>query len=400
MARQINRLSARAVDTLRDPGRHADGGGLYLVVEPSGAKRWSFLFRQNGRLREMGLGGKSSVPLAMARDLAAGCRKVIATGGDPIANRRHVVASVPTFGAFADRFLEAKAPGWRNAKHRAQWAMTLTKYAAPLRSRPVDAILTEHVLAVLKSLWIQKPETASRLRGRIEQVLDAARAAGHRSGENPARWKGHLDQLLPKPKKLSRGHHKAMLYGPVPSFVAKLVDRPGVASRALEFLILTATRTSETLGARWSEINLENRTWTVPMERMKAGREHRVPLCDRALQILTEAKDFGSNDFVFPGQRPKRPLSGMSMEMLLRRMKVEDVTVHGFRSSFRDWAGDATSFPRELAEAALAHVVGDETEQAYRRSDALQKRRKLMDAWARFCGMSSATIIQLRSGAA
>lgn len=399
MARQIDRLNARKVATISKPGRHADGGGLYLVVEPNGAKRWAFLFRRQGRLREMGLGGLNSVPLATAREFAADCRKVVATGGDPIADRKAVGSEAPTFGSLADQFLETKGSGWRNEKHRAQWKMTLTRYAAPLRKHRVDAIATEDILAVLKPVWTEKPETASRLRGRIEQVLDAARAAGHRSGENPARWKGHLDQLLSKRQKLTRGHHKALAFRDVPAFVATLRERPAIAARALEFLILTAARSGEALGARWSEVDLDAKVWTVPKERMKADREHRVPLSERALEILAEVKKLGSADLVFPGERPRKPLSNTSMLMLLRRMKM-DITAHGFRSSFRDWAGDATTFSREVAEAALAHVVGDDTEQAYRRSDALAKRRKLMDAWARFCGAKPAKVVQLRPGAA
>jgi integrase len=388
MAQRVNKLNARTVATIAKPGRHSEGGGLYLVVEKSGSKRWAFLFRQNSRLREMGLGGLNSVPLAMARQLAADCRKTIARGGDPIAKRNASAHAVPTFGAFADKFLETQGPGWRNEKHRAQWAMTLREYAAPIRRKPVDAIKTEDMLGVLKPIWTAKPETASRLRGRIEQVLDAARAAGHRTGENPARWKEHLQQLLPKRQKLTCGHHAAMPYEKVPAFIDALRDRPSVASLALEFLILTAARSGEALGTTWPEIDLEAKVWVVPSNRMKSHREHRVPLSDRALAVLAEAKKVQTAEFVFPGRRPRRPLSGMAMEMVLRRMKIEDATVHGFRSSFRDWCGDKTTFPREVAEAALAHATGDETERAYRRGDALAKRRELMDAWARFCSAS------------
>ena len=390
MARTLNRLtdgkvSSRVRQTEEDkglkPGRHADGGGLYLVVEKSGAKRWSFLYRQNGRLREMGLGGLVNVPLADARGKAAEARRILgdrANRGDPIAEFKRVSGTVPTFGDFADKFIHAKGPGWRNEKHRAQWKMTLTEYAAPLRRKLVNEITTEDVLSVLKTLWADKPETAARLRGRIERVLDAARAAGHRAGENPARWRGHLDHLLSKRQKLTRGHHAAMTYVDVPAFLARLRERPAVAALALEFLILTAARTGEVLGAKWGEIDIEARLWTVPAERMKSNREHRVPLTERSFDILAGAKKLETDDYVFPGQRRGRPLSNMSMEMLLRRMGV-DVTVHGFRSAFRDWCGDKTTFPREVAEAALAHKISDETEAAYRRSDALEKRRRLMD---------------------
>ncbi len=263
--------------------------------------------------------------------------------------------------------------------------MTLETYAAPLRSRPVDEIDTEAVLGVLQPLWRTTPETASRLRGRIEAVLDAARAKGHiaRNEANPARWRGHLDKLLPKRQKLTRGHHAAMDYRG--GFIGKLREREATAALVLEFAILTAARSGEVLGARWAEFDLEGKVWTLPAARMKAGREHRVPLSSRALAILEAVAEAKTGEFVFAGQKAGKPLSGMAMEMVLRRMKVAGVTVHGFRSAFRDWCGEATSFERELAEAALAHVAGDATERAYRRGDALEKRRKLMEAWAGFC---------------
>ena len=276
---------------------------------------------------------------------------------------------------------------WRNDKHRAQWRMTLKAYAADLRPLTLDAITTERVLGVLQPIWAEKPETASRLRGRLERVLDAAKARGLRTGENPARWRGHLDHLLPKRQKLTRGHHRALPYSDLPAFMAELRDRTAPAARTLEFLILTAARTSEALGARWGEVDLAAKVWTVPAERMKAGRQHRVPLSARAVELLSEARP--ADAFVFPGIVEGSPLSSGAMERVLDRMGVA-VTVHGFRSTFRDWCGEASTFPRELAEAALAHTVGDETERAYRRGDALEKRRKLMDAWARYAGTTRA----------
>ena len=399
MARRINRFNARLVATIAKPGRHADGGGLYLYIDPSGAKRWVFRFRQGLKRRDMGLGGLDSVPLALARELAAEARKMVALGFDPIAGRK-TSAATPTFGKFADEFIEAKSPGWRNEKHKAQWRMTLTVYAAPLRGKPVDAIKTEHVLETLKPIWSAKPETAQRLRGRIEQVLDAARAAGHRSGENPARWKGHLDQLLPKRRKLVRGHFAAMPYADVPAFVAALREKTDATAPALEYLILTATRTGETLGARWSEVDFDLKLWTIPKERMKAGREHRVPLSERALSILAMVKARcmqrgRPSEYVFFGRRPGSPLSRMSLARLVRRVHDDRVTVHGFRSSFRDFCGDRTHFPREIAEHALAHAVGDETELAYRRGDAIEKRRQLMEAWSDFlAGGEDAKIVK------
>jgi integrase len=297
-----------------------------------------------------------------------------------------------------DEVRDSLSAGFRNEKHKAQWRMTLETYAAPLRGRPVDTITTDDVLAVLKPIWLEKPETASRLRGRIEKVLDAAKAKGHREGENPARWRGHLDHLLPRPSKLTRGHHAAMPYEKVPPFVGQLRGRQATAALALEFCILTAARSGEVLGAKWSEIDLEKKLWTVPAARMKAGREQRVPLSTRAIAILQGLGQVDLDEHVFAGQKAGRPLSSMAMEMMLRRMQVENATVHGFRSSFRDWAGNETSFPREIIEAALAHVIGDKAEQAYRRSDALEKRRKLMDAWGAHCEPKGVdNIVPLRS---
>ncbi|MEN3794881.1 site-specific integrase, partial [Fulvimarina sp. MAC3] len=274
---------------------------------------------------------------------------------------------------------------FRNEKHIAQWYMTLTHYAASLRDMPLEEISTDDVLAVLSPIWRTKNETASRLRGRIERVLDAAKARGLRSGENPARWRGHLELLLPKRQKLQRGHHAAMPYNAVPKFFSELQNRPALAASALELTILTAARSGEVLGATWDEIDFETRVWTVPADRMKAGRVHRVPLSDQAMKIILAMRTVQSNDHIFPGQKAGRPLSNMSMEMAMRRMNLGHLTVHGFRSSFRDWVGEETEFARELAEAALAHIVGDQTERAYRRGDALEKRRALMEAWAQFC---------------
>jgi integrase len=322
---------------------------------------------------------------------------MLAAGQNPIDASRPAKVGRPTFGQVADDFLAAKQTEWRNAKHRAQWEMTLRRYCMPLRSRPVDMIDTAAVLEVLQAIWGRVPETASRLRGRIETILDAARARGligHHEA-NPARWRGHLDKLLPKRQKLTRGHHAAMPFADVPQFVTDLRQRDALAALALEFTILTAARTSETLGARWDEINFEHRIWTVPAVRMKGGRAHRVPLSGRALAILTALDTARTGEYVFPGQRPDKPLSGMAMEMMLRRMKLDGVTVHGFRSSFRDWCGEVSTFPREVAEAALAHVAGDQTERAYRRGDALEKRRALMEAWAAYCEPKSYNVVSI-----
>lgn len=393
-ARTLNRLTSAEVRSLGD-GRHADGGGLYLDRDGT-RSRWVFMWKRDGRRREMGLGpaGKGGVGLAQARAAAADARKALKDGLDPIEARDakpEEPVPVPTFGEMADEFVTAQSPQWRNEKHRKQWAMTLTTYAKPLRALPVDQVDTQAVLEVLKPVWAKRPETASRLRGRIEAVLNAAKAKGHRSGENPALWRGHLDHLLPKRQKLSRGHHKAMPYKEVAAFVADLRQRKAVTAYALEFLILTAARSGEVMGATWGEIDLKAKVWTVPAARMKAGREHRVPLSAAAIKVLeavaplAAARPEGADRAkapVFPGHG-KGGLSVMAFSMQLRRMGV-DVTAHGFRSSFRDWAGEASNFPREVAEAALAHTVGDATERAYRRGDALEKRRRLMDAWAKY----------------
>jgi integrase len=398
VVKKINRLSARSVATLTNPGRHADGGGLYLRIDPAGAKRWVFLWERKSvgkRVqREAGLGSVHAVALVKAREIAASFRAALADGRDPLEARqaaRSAKDGRKTFGAVADSFLAAKAHGWRNAKHRQQWRSTLETYAASLWPISVDEVEIAAIMAVLQPVWQEKPETASRLRGRVEAVLDAARVQGLRVGENPARWRGHLDKLLPKPRKLTRGHFAAMPYLDVPPFLMSLRARPAIAARALEFAILTAARSGEALGVKWPEIDCAARVWVVPASRMKAGREHRIPLAGRPLAILEELAKVRTGDFVFPGQRADKPLSSMALEMVLRRMKVEGVTVHGFRSSFRDWCGEETSFPREVAEGALAHAAGDAVELAYRRGDALEKRRGLMEAWARFCTGSDKT---------
>lgn len=402
MGRETKRLTARTVATLTKPGRHADGGNLYLSISTNGGRRWIFLYRWGGKQLEMGLGSARDISLARARELADTARAQLAEGVNPLAVRRSEQI-IPTFGEAADALVDDIASGFRNAKHIEQWRTTLTEYAGPLRKKSVADITTEDVLAVLKPLWATKQETASRLRGRIERVLDAAKAKGLRTGENPARWRGHLDALLPKRQKLQRGHHAAMPYADVPAFLKRIRSLKGATALALEFLILTAARTGEVRGATWAEIDLEAKVWTVPAPRMKAGKVHRVPLTAAALDALSRAMSLQPKPegpaFIFPGGKPGKPLSVMALDMQMRRLKSE-MTVHGFRSSFRDWAGEETSFPREVAEAALAHTVGDATERAYRRADALEKRRKLMEAWAGFVGgEESANVVPLRPAA-
>jgi integrase len=388
------RLTARKVEAVK-AGKYSDGGNLYLIVAPVGTRKWVLRFTWRGKAREMGLGTPATVSLADAREQAAHARRMIARGLDPIAERKRT-GGIPTFGEMADQVHEALSAGFRNEKHKAQWKTTLATYAAPLADKPVDVIGIDDVLAVLKPIWTTKSVTASRLRGRIEKVLDAAKAKSFRQGENPARWRGHLDHLLAKQTKLTRGHHAAMPYERVAAFIGRLRESDSLTALALEFCILTAARSGEVLGMRWSEVDLEKKVWTVPAHRMKAGREHRVPLSERAVAILEPLAEIKTGDFAFPGQRKNRPLSDRAMNATLHRMKA-DGTVHGFRSSFRDWAGNETSYPRDLIETALAHVVGDAAEQAYRRSDALEKRRELMQAWANYCEPTrTAKVLQLR----
>lgn len=386
MARAINRLSARTVASLKAPGRHADGAGLYLVIDKAGAKKWVFIFRFDGRRREMGLGALAAVSLAAARERAAAARASVADGTDPIqARQRPTIAAVapPTFADIANAFLADNEPGWKNRAHRRQWRQTMEDHAANLWNMPVAEVDTVHVLAALRPIWQTNSETARRLRGRLERVLDAAIAQGMRSGVNPARWKGHLSAVLPRVAKLQRGHHAAMPYADVPAFYAELCTRRAPAALALRIIILTAARSGEVRGMVAKEVNLSEGLWIVTAARMKSGRLHRKPLSAPACDLLRSCLPSDPARLVFPALCG-RPMSDMVFGALLKRMGRGGVTAHGFRSSFRDWVDAETDFPGDLAEAALAHLVGSETERAYRRGDALDKRRHLMDAWARF----------------
>lgn len=396
MPRPLNKLSDTAAKTAKRPGRHSDGGGLYLNVGPTGAKSWVLVWTRAGRKREAGLGAYPAVTLAKARTRAAEYRQAVADGRDPIAEKGK--EAEPTFGQAADKYISSIESEWRNAKHKYQWEQTLGKaYCSAVHDMKVSEIGTEDILKVLTPVWQSKNETASRLRGRIERVLDFARAKGWREGENPARWRGHLRNILPKRQKLQRGHLPAMPYTEVPAFLQRVRSAEAMAARALEFVILSAARSGEVLGATWSEVDLEKKIWTIPRERMKAGQAHAVPLSARAAELLFALKEGASDKYVFPGGRRDSPLSNMAMMMFLRRLKVTGITVHGFRSSFRDWCGDATTFPRELAEAALAHQIGSEVERAYRRADALEKRRRLMQAWADYLAAKpSDKVVRLR----
>jgi integrase len=392
MGFELNKLSALKVRNLSRKGRYGDGGGLWLQVSESGSKSWLFRYMREGRARQMGLGPLHTVSLALARQKAEAARKLVLDGIDPInakssrvADERLRAARVMTFKQCAAAYIAAHEASWRNAKHRQQWSNTLRTYAYPMiGDLPVAAIETNIVLKILEPVWQAKPETASRVRMRIEAVLSWATVRGYRSGDNPARWRGHIDQLLPSRRKIRPvKHHPALPYRDLPAFMTRLRTEAGVAARALEFTILTACRTSEAIGARLAEFDLENAIWTVPGERMKAGREHRAALSMRAMEIVrTAMKDDG---FLFPGVSKGKPLSNGAMLDLLERMGRKDLSVHGFRSTFRDWAAEQTNHPRDVAEMALAHFVGDKTEAAYRRGDLFEKRRRLAEDWALYC---------------
>ncbi|MCR5874231.1 tyrosine-type recombinase/integrase [Phenylobacterium sp. J426] len=392
----------------KKPGMHCDGAGLYLRVAPPSAASWVLRYMLDGKARTMGLGPFPEIDLKEARTRALEARRLKADGIDPIETRnaaklaqRRAATKAMTFKECAEAYIASQRDGWRNDKHAAQWDSTLKAYAYPIiGGLPVAAIDTALVMQVLEQevgaannrqrLWSAKNETASRVRGRIECVLGWAAARQLRSGDNPARWKGHLAHQLPARSKVSKvKHHPALPYVDMPTFFAALRDQPGLAAKALEFAILTAARTGEVLGARWGEIDIANKVWIVPAERMKSGREHRVPLSDRAIAVLKplspEEGAIDSEGYVFPGAKTGKPLSNMSMLKLLERMKRSDLTAHGFRSTFRDWTAEQTSTPRDVAEMALAHVVSNAVEAAYRRGDMLAKRIELMDSWSAYC---------------
>jgi integrase len=406
MSRLHGRLTALAVKHATKCGLHPDGAGLHLQISRNGSRSWIFRYRMGGRRRYCGLGNVEDVSLAQARERAAAARLMLQNNQDPIEAKRGrraaamlTVARAMSFSKAATTYIESHAVSWK-PKHAEQWRTSIDTYANPvLGALPVGEIDTGLVLKVLQPIWTTKTETASRLRGRIEAVLDWAKVAGYRTGENPARWAGHLDTLLPAKAKVAPiVHHKALPYAEVGTFMAQLREFTTVDARALEFTILTAARSDEALGARWDEIDLQVRLWTVPAERMKSRREHRVPLSDAVVKLLGALP--GPHDGpVFPGRKAGHSINRTRLLGALRQINA-DVTVHGFRSSFRDWAGDRTAFARDVVEAALAHAIGDATEAAYRRGDALEKRRKLMEAWASFCAgklQPGAEVIELRS---
>lgn len=375
-------LTAVQVRQLKLPGRYADGNGLYLEVTAAGTKHWLLRLVVQGRRRDIGLGSTTLVPLVEAREKALFFRKIAREGGDPIAERDKLKPTIPTFREAAERVHAENAPSWKNPKHAAQWLTTVKTYAFPeLGDRPVNEIDSPHLLRVLSPIWLAKPETARRLKQRLGTVFDWAKAAGYRQGDNPMEG---VERGLPK-QTGTKEHHAALPYAQVPGFIATLRagDATMTVKLAFEFLILTAARTGEVLGATWDEIDFEEQTWTVPATRMKAKKAHRVPLCPRAVEILKQARAFGGQGPIFPGRSAGKPLSNTAFLMVLRRLDL-DVTAHGFRSAFRDWASEETNFPREVCEMALSHTVENRVEAAYRRGDLFEKRRQLMKAWSTY----------------
>ena len=388
--RTLNRLSAMQVSRAKRPGVFSDGGGLYLQVSPTLAKSWLFRYMRGGRARGMGLGPLHTISLAEARDKALDCRKQLLNGVDPLDERRsrrkaaqQALATSLPFRECASKYIESHRSSWKNKRSASQWENSLATYAFPVMGDMLVAdIDTDEVMRVLEPIWLTKTETASRLRGRIEAVLAWASVRRYRSEMNPARWKGHLDQLFPDPSKVQKTvHHAALPYGDAPAFMAALLTKKKLNAAALRLAILTASRTNEVIGAKRSEFDLTGGLWTIPSERMKAGREHRVPLSSDAVALVKALLDASSNEIVFPGKKDK-PLSNMAMLVHLKRMGRDDLTVHGFRSTFKDWARETTHYPNEVSEAALAHVIGDQTEAAYARGDLFNKRVGLMQDWA------------------
>lgn len=407
MARILQKMTVVGISRQMTPGYWADGGGLYLQVSQTKTKSWIFRYSMLGRRREMGLGPFPDVSLASARDAATVARTLVRSGHDPIAAReaekarqRLEAARGVTFSDAQTSFLDSNESGWRNAKHRAQWQATLDRYAIPtLGKLPVSAIGVPEIVRVLEPIWHKKPETASRVRGRIERILDWAKVRGYRTAENPARWRGHLDQLFPSRRKVARvKHHAALSIESLPELYARLARARGTAALALRFVILTAARAGEVTGARWSEIDLDAKAWKVPPERIKAGKTHRVPLSAEALVVLAEAKKLGVANFVFPSVQYGKPLSLTALSKALKAAGGGTATTHGFRSTFRDWAAERTNFSREVAEMALAHAIGDKVEAAYRRGELFAKRTALMQRWATFAKTPSSTdnVVPLR----
>lgn len=383
MAKLANQLTASTAKGLKKPGRHADGNGLYLKVRKTGSKYWVFMAKKNGKRTEVGLGAFGDLSLHDARKMSEKLR-VKVSDGKSLHNKTADIdnSKTPTFLYCVEEFLKTKESGWKNDKHRAQWHMTLKKYAKPLHHLDVDQVTTSDVLAILQPMWLIKNETASRLRGRIETVLDYAKVMKWRSGENPAVWRGNLKLLLPAySKRRNVKHHAALPFEELASFYKLLMKREALVARLLEFIILTACRSGEARMAAWDEIDFKKMTWTIPADRMKMGKTHIIPLSTRAMTILESLRDLCDSPLVFPHPSSRKEYSVNATRALLKRMEYGHVTTHGFRSTFRDWAGDQTNYQRETIEAALAHGIQDQAEAAYRRSTSVGKRRILMEEW-------------------
>ena len=385
MPKKAKGLTARQVETMKTPGDHADGNGLYMRVKPSGMKTWLFRYQVNGHRHAMGLGSTRLKSLAQAREKSYELALKISDGIDPIQERKVLERKTSiTFMDAAARYIKVMSPSWKNVKHAQQWQNTLDKYCTPIADLPVDKIDSYLVMQCLEPIWAVIPETASRIRGRMEKILDWSRVNGYREGENPARWSGHLDQSLPRKTKITtvKGH-ASMPYTELPQFWPILNLLQGLGARALEFTILTACRTSEVLNAKWQEIDEPSQIWTIPAERMKAGKEHRVPLSNATLSLLNALKNQQRGDLIFPGQKHNHSLSNMTMLKVLQRLE-HAYTPHGFRSTFRTWISEKTNHVHEVAEAALAHTIGDKVVAAYQRGDLFEKRRQLMLDWTNF----------------
>ncbi|MBK6973246.1 MAG: integrase arm-type DNA-binding domain-containing protein [Sterolibacteriaceae bacterium] len=417
MGRTIQKLTPLSISRATKPGLYGDGAGLYLQIGPTGGKSWLFRFMLNGKAREMGLGPQHTIKLPEARAKAAACRRLLLDGKDPIEERKATTlrqrletARAATFKLCAERYIASHRTGWKNAKHASQWENTLGEYVFPIiGDLPVAAVDTSLVMKCLLPIWTNRTETATRVRGRIESILDWATVSNYRQGENPARWRGHLDKLLPRRTKVAKvKHHSALPYSQISTFVENLRTQNGISARALEFTILTAARSGEVRGARRDEFDLNTRMWTIPAARMKADREHCVPLSNEAVRLIEALPRFAGTDLLFPGSKSGKPLSDMSLTAVIRRMDTGQsggdrngwrdtegrvITAHGFRSAFRDWAGETTSFPREVIEHALAHQLKDKAEAAYARGTLFDKRRHLMSDWAKYCGTKASDII-------
>jgi integrase len=403
----MGKLTALQVSRLTKPGLYSDGQGLCLQVTSASARSWCFRFMLNGRARCLGLGSASAISLKRARELVVEPRRQRAEGIDPVEHKRaqRIAAKMTatktvTFKQCAENYIAAHEHTWVNPVHRKQWRSTLESYVYPtVGALPVQAIDTSLVLKVLQPIWTNTPESASRIRGRIESILDAAKAQELRTGENPARWRGHLNKLLPAPRKVRKiEHHAALPYSALPAFMASLRTHESISARALEFTTLTAARTGEALGARWTDIDIAAKVWTIPATRMKAGKEHKVPLSPRVIEILRDLYGRREGEYVFVGRTDGKPLSNAAMAKMLTLMGQTDITVHGFRSTFRDWAAERTNFESEVVEMALAHAVGSKVEAAYRRGDLFEKRARLMAAWSEYCAQAptSSVVVPIR----